>query len=84
VAPDPTNLRRREATGTRAFGTGRRESHDASAFYDQFAPPVVSTDAHINPCRVQDQLICGDSRDMGVVDDASVALVVTSPPYLSA
>ncbi|MDQ3306110.1 MAG: site-specific DNA-methyltransferase [Actinomycetota bacterium] len=84
VAPDPANPRRREATSTRAFGTGRRESHDASAFYDQFAPPVVSTDAHINPCRVQDQLICGDSRDMGVVDDASVALVVTSPPYFAA
>ncbi|MGI9121138.1 MAG: DNA-methyltransferase [Acidimicrobiales bacterium] len=76
--------RRRRATATSAFGVGRRESHDASAFYDQFAPPVVSTDDRVNPCTVRDRLFCGDSRDMAVVDDASVALVVTSPPYFAA
>ena len=76
--------RKRKATATSAFGVGARESHDASAFYDQFSPPVVSTDAHINPCSVEDRLFCGDSRDMGAIDDASIALVVTSPPYFAA
>ncbi len=76
--------RKRKATATSAFGVGRRESHDASAFYQQFAPPVVSTDARLNPCSVRDRLFCGDSRDMGAVDDGSVALVVTSPPYFAA
>ncbi len=76
--------RKRKATATSAFGVGGRESHDASAFYQQFAPPVVSTDARLNPCSVRDRLFCGDSRDMGAVDDGSVALVVTSPPYFAA
>lgn len=33
------------------------------------------------PPKVIDQLIIGDARDMGAVNDDSVALVVTSPPY---
>ena len=30
---------RRKPTSTSAFGVGRRESHDASAFYARFTPP---------------------------------------------
>ena len=70
-------------TSTSNFGVGRRESHDASAFYARFEPPVTSTDEEIRPCRAADRLILGDSRDMSDVDDKSVALVVTSPPYFS-
>ena len=69
------------ATSTRRFGAGNRESHDATEFYDRFTAPDVSTDETINPCSAADQLICGDARDMAAVDDNSVALVVTSPPY---
>src|SRR5262245_35721360 len=69
------------ATRTREFGSGGRESHDARPFYERFAPPELSTDETVNPCGAADRLICGDSRDMRDVDDCSVALVVTSPPY---
>jgi DNA modification methylase len=71
------------ATRTRAFGAGNREGHDATAFYERFTQPVLSNDATVNPCAVADELVCGDARDMGAVADASVALVVTSPPYFA-
>jgi DNA modification methylase len=74
---------RRARTSTSNFGVGRRESHDASAFYARFEAPSLSTDDEIRGCSVADRLICGDSRDMDVVDDKSVSLVVTSPPYFS-
>lgn len=75
--------RPRSSTSTSSFGVGRREAHDASAFYDRFTAPVVSGDDTVNPCPVADTLFAGDSRDMAQVPDASVALVVTSPPYFA-
>jgi modification methylase len=75
--------KRTAGTSTRAFGAGARESHDAGEFYQRFSPPIVSTDEQINPCSCPDSLFLGDSREMGVVNDASVALVVTSPPYFA-
>ena len=71
------------ATRTRTFGAGARESHDASDFYARFTPPKVSDDKTVNPCSAADRLIVGDARDMRDVDDNSVALVVTSPPYFA-
>jgi DNA modification methylase len=71
------------ATRTRSFGAGNRESHDATPFYDRFTAPDLSDDETVNPCRVADSLICGDAREMGAVDDCSIALVVTSPPYFA-
>ena len=74
----------RSRTSTSDFGAGRRESHDATAFYGRFEPPVIDDDETVaapvpiaEPCRV------GDSRDMADVADSSVALVVTSPPYFA-
>jgi len=71
------------ATRTRAFGASKREAHDARPFYDRFTAPVLTDDEHVNRCRVADTLFTGDARDMGVVDDASIALIVTSPPYFA-
>jgi DNA modification methylase len=71
------------ATRTRTFGAGNRESHDASAFYARFTAPELTDDDTVNPCRAADAIICGDARDMRDVDDNSVALVVTSPPYFA-
>src|SRR5918995_2488507 len=70
-------------TRTRSFGAGNRESHDAAPFYDRFTTPELSDDDTVNPCGATDSLICGDARDMDAVDDCSVALVVTSPPYFA-
>jgi site-specific DNA-methyltransferase (adenine-specific) len=74
---------RRRGTRTSAFGVGRREGHDASAFYDRFQAPAISTDDEIAPPKCVDRLIVGDARQMSDVADNSVALVVTSPPYFA-
>jgi DNA modification methylase len=75
--------RRRRPTATSAFGVSKREGHDSSAFYARFIPPEISTDSTVNEPKLIDEIIVGDSRDMTDVADASVALVVTSPPYFA-
>ena len=62
---------------------GRRESHDASGFYERFTPPVLTDDDEVAASAVKDKIIVGDARRMEEVDDRSVALVVTSPPYFA-
>jgi modification methylase len=61
----------------------RREGHDSSRFYDRFTPPELSTDEDLSLLPDVDKLIVGDARSMNEVPDASVALVVTSPPYFA-
>ena len=75
--------RSRKGTATSAFGSGRREGHDSSAFYDRFPAPGISDDERVEPAPGFDQprAILGDSRDMHHLPDNSVALAVTSPPY---
>ncbi len=74
---------RRRSTATSAFGAGRREGHDATAFYERFAPPELSDDDEVfaGELALGDGCFCGDSRSMTQLPDKSVALVVTSPPY---
>ena len=73
----------RRSTSTLAFGSGKREGHDASAFYERFAAPEISDDETINtnPDVVETTCFAGSSVDMHHLADNSVALVVTSPPY---
>jgi site-specific DNA-methyltransferase (adenine-specific) len=73
----------RRSTSTSAFGVSKRESHDARGFYRRFTSPVVSRDASVASHGALDKLIVGDARKMDEVPDASVALVVTSPPYFA-
>ncbi|MCB0980038.1 MAG: site-specific DNA-methyltransferase [Ilumatobacter sp.] len=73
----------RKGTRTSAFGVGKREGHDSSAFYERFHAPVVSDDDTINAPSFVDDIVVGDARDMSRVADSSVALVVTSPPYFA-
>lgn len=75
--------RRGNNTSTAEFGSSRREGHDASAFYERFVAPEISTDDDIQPAMTVDEIIVGDSRDMTAVAANSVALVVTSPPYFA-
>jgi len=80
-APRPGRARR--PTATAAFGSSRRESHDASAFYRRFVPPETSAEETVaRPPRL-DVVYRRDARDMTNVPDNSVALVVTSPPYFA-
>lgn len=70
-----------QRTSTRSYGSGKREGHDASSFYSRFAKPQLSSDENIVQCSVPNTLWCGDSRDLSFIENNSVALVVTSPPY---
>lgn len=87
-APPPSPSRRaRRPTKTAAFGSGRRESHDASGFYGRFVDPEISADETVvAPVRL-DEIVPGDARDLlegdRYVVDNSVALMVTSPPYFA-
>ena len=71
----------RRPTSTSVFGAGRRESHDSSAFYARFQPPIIDDDDRIGSRPDLDGPILGDARRMEELPDRSVALVVTSPPY---
>ena len=73
----------RGRTTTARFGSGRRESHDASAFYGRFVAPEISDDSTVEQAGEVDVIHHHDARDMGAVASNSVALVVTSPPYFA-
>lgn len=75
--------RQRRKTATSSFGVGRRESHDSSKFYKRFTLPAISADDDVtrNPEEVLDRIHLGDSRHMDEIQNNSIALVVTSPPY---
>ena len=77
--------RQRLATSTSDFGSGRRESHDATAFYERFSPPVISPDERVSKPTTVNKLFVADAREMtdAQVADRSVALLVTSPPYFT-
>jgi site-specific DNA-methyltransferase (adenine-specific) len=75
--------RARASTATANFGSGRREAHDASAFYDRFVPPEISTDATVNRPETVDVIYQADARAMNSIVSNSVGLVVTSPPYFA-
>lgn len=78
-----SSRRRSRGTVTANFGSGRREGHDASAFYQRFTPPQISSDDNLNPAGQLDVIHHGDARRMDAVASNSVALVVTSPPYFA-
>jgi site-specific DNA-methyltransferase (adenine-specific) len=77
--------RQRTATATSRFGSGRRESHDSTPFYERFAPPVISPDERVSPAAALDVIFHGDARAITdhQVADRSVALMITSPPYFA-
>jgi len=75
---------RRKPTATSNFGVSRRESHDASGFYDRFHAPDLSEDATILlPEQIDEPFQLGNACSMNAVKDGSVALVATSPPYFA-
>lgn len=87
-APEVGGVRRlRRPTRTSAFGVSKRESHDATGFYDRFTAPELSDDDDVRRLdqSVVDQVWTGDARELidRHVAPSSVALVVTSPPYFA-
>lgn len=82
---DPEARTPKGSTSTSKFGVSRRESHDASAFYDRFTQPELSRDSEVSDSdsRGVDEIFLGDATSMDAVQSRSVALVVTSPPYFA-
>ncbi|HVR79694.1 MAG TPA: site-specific DNA-methyltransferase [Acidimicrobiia bacterium] len=78
-------VRYRTATATSQFGSGKRESHDSTPFYDRFGPPLVSPDERVAQPIALDVIFHGDARAITPqqVADRSVALMITSPPYFA-
>jgi site-specific DNA-methyltransferase (adenine-specific) len=73
----------RRATSTSEFGVSRRESHDATAFYERFTQPELSSESDVSPRKAINSIFVGDATHMDQIEDGSVALVVTSPPYFA-
>jgi site-specific DNA-methyltransferase (adenine-specific) len=72
------------STATSDFGSGKRESHDSSGYYERrmnsrATGPVG--EAAPPPPEVLDQIYCQSSESMDQLPDNCVALMVTSPPY---
>ena len=81
------NNKLNKTTRTTSFGSPGREGHDASAFYStrlyKDQPPIeeiVYTENPIPPEKLN-TIIHASSEKMTELPDASVHLVVTSPPY---
>ncbi len=73
-------------TRTSSFGVSKRESHDSSEFYsrklyDSNIKEYKTAEERPVPDGVLDTVICADSRDLSLLPDESVQLMVTSPPY---
>jgi DNA modification methylase len=83
AVPEPRTGRVRRPTATARFGSSRRESHDATAFYERFVPPELSNDTTVIRPKKLDVIYRHDAREMRKVESNSVALVVTSPPYFA-
>jgi site-specific DNA-methyltransferase (adenine-specific) len=74
----------RRPTATSNFGVSRRENHDATAFYARFVAPELSDDDEVSrEPRDVDEVFEKSATRMDEVPHASVALVVTSPPYFA-
>ncbi len=76
----------RRGTRTSPFGVSGRESHDSSAFYSRrlYASLGEETGEYLErevPGDIIDGVHLIDSRDMSVLPDDCIHLVVTSPPY---
>ncbi len=76
----------RQNTSTKSFGTGKREGHDSTPFYNRklFTKSIkreaVSTISAV-PAHCLDKIFQHSSEEMSELPDNSVALMVTSPPY---
>ena len=79
--------RKQHKTETSSFGTPGRISHDSNKFYssrlynDLPSEQDVPYIENLIPSEFIDQLICKSSERMDELPNASIHLMVTSPPY---
>jgi len=78
---------KRNGTKTQSFGVSRRENHDSSEFYSQKIYSRIKEEENIKYIEnhIQDEIINKihkvDSRNLNIIPENSVHLMVTSPPY---
>jgi site-specific DNA-methyltransferase (adenine-specific) len=78
---------RKKGTASSAFGAAGRENHDASRFYNSSLYANLPAERGVKyaqnalPPAARDQIFQHSSEDMRELPDASVHLMVTSPPY---
>ena len=77
--------RKRAKTSTSAFGVSRRESHDASTYYNSRINKGIASQRDVGepqelPETFHNVILTGDARENPSPDNC-VQLVVTSPPY---
>jgi len=83
----PKSRRNSSGTTTSAFGSPGRVSHDATPFYAsrlyQDLPQEKTVHYVENPITPEnlDRVLCASAEDMQQLPEASVHLMVTSPPY---
>ena len=79
--------KKRQPTETSSFGTPGRFSHDSKKFYESRLYEHLPDDQVVDylensiPDENLDRLFCKSSEKMDELPDASVHLMVTSPPY---
>ena len=76
----------RKGSRTSSFGVSKRESHDSSEFYARrLYDEAIEEHPEFVKNEIGGELLdtvrCIDSRDMSLLPDDSVHLMVTSPPY---
>jgi DNA modification methylase len=74
-------------TKTSSFGVSKRENHDSSQFYSRkmfenlkINDSIMYKENKIHK-NILDNVHCIDSRDMFIIPNESIHLMVTSPPY---
>ncbi|MCY3410927.1 MAG: site-specific DNA-methyltransferase [Candidatus Heimdallarchaeota archaeon] len=80
-----------KGTKTSEFGAPKRENHDSTYFYESSMYDELKdvrtdpSDGLENPLPpgLINKIILGDSRDLSLIPDLSLHLVITSPPYNS-
>jgi len=77
---------KRGSTRTSSFGVSKRESHDSSTFYSRRLYEKRNEETRVyHEETIRDDVInkihLWDSRDLSMLPDQSIHLMVTSPPY---
>ena len=82
-----TTRKKRTRTRTSSFGSPGRAGHDSSGFYASRLYHGLPQEAeaeyeeHAVPAEALDRVLCKSAETMEELPDASVHLMVTSPPY---
>tara|TARA_B100000287_G_scaffold383457_1_gene389252 strand:- start:162 stop:1070 length:909 start_codon:yes stop_codon:yes gene_type:complete len=86
VLSETSDSRIKNGTRTSGFGVSKREGHDSSRYYGSRMYDGIPRESDVGevqdfPDELRDTFHCADSRDLSMIPNNSVHLMVTSPPY---